>query len=331
MPPKPLKRDQPNTLTARELNALPSVPASYQLPTIGKVAGSRMPANVVYTIGGGLMPSLPADPDLPKALSVTTARLTKNHRLANGLTKRADVMARLMARGASANAAYRAAYGHQGDPVAVASCAVRITRSARFNSAVINYRAVLENEARQTAVGVQDFVKSRLVHEAQSARNDGARIRALELLGKTEGMFVDVKRTEKTIDQASLNKAKAELNQRLKDTLKRMAPALFLQLQAEQAGSSHDTGTDSGNPPPEIQETEPHPGRTPLSATGPIPSSVDTIPPEGYGISTPDAPDGSPSESTPLGSLITETPPIGSPHMLIPLGEHHREMSIDDL
>jgi len=264
------------------------------------------------------MPSLPADPDLPKALSVTTVKWTKNHKLANGLTKRADVMARLMARGASGSAAYRAAYGHTGDPIRVAHCAARIIRAARFRVAVDTYRAVLENEARQTAIGVQDFVKSRLVHEAQSARNDGARIRALELLGKTEGMFVDVKRTEKTIDQASLNKAKAELNQRLKDTLRRMAPALFLQLQADQASASHDTGTDSDNPPPEIQETEPHPGRTPLSATGPIPSYVDTIPP----VESP--------TSTPPGSHI-ESPPIGSPHMLIPLGEHHREMSIDDL
>lgn len=54
----------------------------------------------------------------------------------------------------------------------------------------------------------EEAILSRLEHEALTARTDGARVRALELLGKHLGMFTDrvvVKapdRTEEEIEQA---------------------------------------------------------------------------------------------------------------------------------
>lgn len=304
------------------------------------IPGATIPhAEVVYTVGGGLIPALPADPDLPRALTATTVHGGKNRRLANGLTRRADIMARLMARGAGTSAAYRAAYnGYDHDPIRVSDRANKITQHAAFSSVVSRYRATLEHEARQQAIGLGDFVKSRLVHEAQRARNDGARIRALELLGKTEGMFMDVRRTEKALSPKDLGALKSELNQRLRDHLLRVAPQLAA------IGLSQDTGTDTpstGDDGPQSSHGDPHRGAPPLNSSRDSPSSEDSIPGTQSRRSY-DPPVQPPIfQTTPHGSPNLEHPRVGSPSLSSPvdnsrvrviiLGAEHREMSINDL
>lgn len=57
-------------------------------------------------------------------------------------------------------------------------------------------RAVVEAEAQDSLDRVRvdrDWIIERLKLEAESAETDGARVRALELLGKEHGMFVEKK------------------------------------------------------------------------------------------------------------------------------------------
>lgn len=331
-------------LTTQQVKSLPVVPVRNQ----SRIAhGAMVPANIVYTSGGGLIPGLPADPDLAQALTVTTVRHMRNARLPNGLTRRADIMARLQARGASLSASYRAAYSsQQPDPIKVAAAAQRVARLPSYRAQVDNYRAVLEYEARQQVVGIEDFVKSRLVSEAQTARNDGARIRALELLGKTEGMFVDIKRTEKALSPKDLGTLKNELNQRLKDSLLRIAPQL-----AALQGLSHTAGTDI--PSGEILEPETHPGHTPLVEYWDPPTKKDTIPPTGSPVlehtgtpldgTHPERPRVGVSDGfSPPGAIMVAGHPgsglVGSIEppghglvRIVRLGSEHREMGLDDL
>lgn len=339
--------DASRFLTAYQVKNLPVISPQFR----GRIGQGEIPPNdVVYTIGGGLMPALPADPDLPRALSVAATGKLRNGKLPNGLTRRADVMARLMARGAGTSAAYRAAYNAmQSDPVDTARNAGRVAGVAGFRRVVSEYRMALEAESRQQAIGLGDFVKSRLVKEAQTARNDGARIRALELLGKTEGMFMDVKRTEKSLSAKDVTALKSELNQRLKEHLLRLAPQLVA------LGTSQDTGTDMAIQAPtgdEIAMADPHQGAAPLIASGSHPGSEDSIPPVQTPVFT-DPPIGSPDLEHPrVGSpgsqdgqgALSGLPPLGAseiasmvhqnasrPYLVVPLGEAHREMSMDDL
>lgn len=208
--------------------------------------GGTLPDKVVWSIGGGLIPFIPSDPALPASTPVLVKGKPTQAWMAKGLTPRADCMARLVARGVAISDAYRASYGHTGNPRVISVRANGISRTGRFASAVHGYRARLEEEAKQAVYGVQDFVMSRLVLESQTADSAAARIRATELLGKTEAMFTDVKRTERTLSKADAKSLKAQLEQRLMAALSRVSPAL-------RASLSHDTGTglspmDAGNP-----------------------------------------------------------------------------------
>lgn len=202
---------------------LPMLPPEY---SASPMPGEMLPNRVAYVIGGGLIPHMPADPETEAALlvQVTTPYSGK---LPNGLSPRADCMARLIARGVSGADAYRASFGKPGTPRSVVARSWSITRAERFRRAVLGYREMLARERLQTSYGIRDFVLSRLTLEAQTAPETSSRIRALELLGKTEALFTTVTRHENVIDPASLNALKAQLEQRLRSALTRLVPGLI--------------------------------------------------------------------------------------------------------
>lgn len=238
--------------------------------------GQAVPANIIYTSGNHLLPALPDDPDLARALTVrTTWKQGDRGKCPNGLTRRADVMARLMARGAGGTSAYRAAYNASGDLLRVNSRAERITRHPAFWPAVNRYRDVLSWEAKQQEVKTKDLVMSILVREAQHGDKSASRIKAAELLGKTEGMFVTVSRSEKTLAPSDLKSLKTQLEQRLMQALGRLNPHLTNGSQ----GSSLGHGTDITPQGDETASAGPHPGAPPLFVDGSHPGSVDrTLP-----------------------------------------------------
>ena len=64
----------------------------------------------------------------------------------------------------------------------------------------------------------EEYVLKRLASEAESAETDGSRVRALELLGKTVGMFTD--RVEVEQDESkSAAELERDLEKRLRDLL----------------------------------------------------------------------------------------------------------------
>lgn len=233
-------KSKPNRITKRRaLTSASEIPAPH-----GYADNRALPASVVYTLGGRLLAHIPVDPDIPAPI-LGSSSTGGQRRLANGLSPRADCMARLVARGVSGSDAYRAAYGEKGrDPRTIAARAVKIMGYPRMGTVCSDYRDRMEREQQQATVGMRDFVTGRLVHEAQTADNAPSRIRALELLGKTEAMFTDVRRTERAINPKDLEKLKNQLEQRLRAALVRLG-----------SGLSHDTGTalglvemENGNP-----------------------------------------------------------------------------------
>lgn len=286
------------------------------LPTAYLVEPQAMPGHVVYVPGGKLIPSLPLDPDLD---SFVTAELSKAPRgkAPNGLPLRRDIFARLVARGATGAAAYRAAFNATDSAKSDTARASMILLDPRVIRAIDGYKREARERREQSALGMQDFVRGGLVKEAQTAPEASARIRAYELLGKTEAMFTDVKRTEKALDQSSLQSLKTQLEQRLRLALHRLAPQLVVERQDQ------DTGSDMPLSAPTADETAdggPHPGVPPLVAGGDPPEEL---------IVTPSYPSviSSPSYPTPLDPQGS----IGSHGVYVQYGEAHREMTEDDL
>lgn len=242
--------------------------------------GSKAPkepmgaADIVYLAGGTLMPRVPLDLDIPPP--VISGETRTGRTLANGLTPRADAMARLVARGATLSDAYRAAYQARPDiaPEQVTYAAHRITNKPVWRDAVGLYRRGMEEKRAQAVVNMRDFVLGRLTLEAQTAGESSSRIRALELLGKTEALFTDVRRTERSISPKDLEALKSQLYQRLSTAIGRFNPSLSLGM-----------GTANG-PPSAVEEEkglrEPHPPGSPLES--------ERDPPQNF-IVTPGKPD----------------------------------------
>lgn len=246
------------TIENFDTRKLPMLPPEYQARA--PQSGDVLPDTVVYIVGGGLAPAIPNDPDQVRAVVVSTP-MTRC-RLANGLTPRSDCMARLMARGVSGADAYRAAYNAPAGLVVASKRASVIAGSDRFKSILLGYRQSLAKGRQQSAFNVRDFVLSRLTLEAQNAPNAASRIRALELLGKSEAMFASVNRVEKTIDPASLASLKAQLEQRLRGALSRLDPS-----NGSSLGPMNERSfiVDEGN----TDSPEPHPSGSPLIGLGP--------------------------------------------------------------
>ena len=226
------------------------------------------------------MPKVPMDLDIPPV--TISGEIRTGRTLANGLTPRADAMARLVARGATLSDAYRAAYQTKSDltPEQATYAAYRITHKPVWSSAIGLYREEMERKRSQAVVNMRDFVLGRLTLEAQTAGESSSRIRALELLGKTEALFTDVRRTERSINPKDLEALKTQLYQRLSTALGRYNPALSL-------------GMGTANSPPsapaeEKGSREPHPPGSPLESERDPPQNFIVTPP--YEPQHPDSP-----------------------------------------
>ena len=267
------------------------------------------PAEIVYLPGGTLMPRVPLDLDIPPAQISGETRTGRT--LANGLTPRADAMARLVARGATLSDAYRAAYQARPDiaPEQVTYAAHRITNKTVWRDAIGQYRGEMERKRAQAVVNMRDFVLGRLTLEAQTAGESSSRIRALELLGKTEALFTDVRRTERSISPKDLEALKSQLYQRLSTALGRFSPSLSLGM-----------GTANG-PPSAVEEEkgsrEPHPPGEPLAGERDPPQNFIVTPPyepqPQASVPTPWATSISPNETNDLPGEVFSGNPQPSP------------------
>lgn len=256
-----------------------------QLPIIHTDNPQGLPPVYAYRIGQGMVAPLPANPDHDPPKVVVLPKAGQARKTTNGLTARADAMARWVAHGASIADAMRMAYRSKKTGSALTAQAGRVARNPKWRAALALYVERIQEERRQATVGMRDFVTLRLAHEAQTAKTDAARVASLRLLGMTEGMFTTVHKRETTLDPKQLDQLKAKLDQRLRETLARLGgaavPVHGPDPEAIEAEILPPEGYSSGDPlvasgshatmPDTIVGTQSPHSPAPLPGLGPLP------------------------------------------------------------
>lgn len=135
---------------------------------------------------------------------------------ATGLTAKQEAFVRaVVLDGLNFTAAYRVS--HCADDMAPATVwakASALAKADKVRVRILELQAEMERRTYDDAERMRTLVIERLWAEALNARQDGARVRAVELLGKTIGMFKD--RQEITaVDARSADEIAGELIARL--------------------------------------------------------------------------------------------------------------------
>ena len=131
------------------------------------------------------------------------------------LTAKQEAFAKQVAKGAVLSDAYRDCYSAEGmRDSTIWSEACKLAQNPKVSTRVKAIQAEMEEDRRTIARRREEFVLKRLAEEAEQAETDGARVRALELLGKTVSMFTDrIEQTDTT--ERSASDIEADLRRRL--------------------------------------------------------------------------------------------------------------------
>ena len=118
------------------------------------------------------------------------------------LTAKQQKFATAIADGSDQTSAYRLAYDAQNmSPMAVWVESSRLKRNPKVALKLEELNAEAEVVRQGLLLSREEAILARLEHEALTAKTDSARIRALELLGKAAGLFVErveVERVERS-------------------------------------------------------------------------------------------------------------------------------------
>ena len=137
------------------------------------------------------------------------------------LTAKQESFAQKVAAGAILSDAYRESYAAENmADKTVWSEACRLAQNPKVATRVRAIQADLEADHRTRAARREEFVLKQLQDEATGAETDGARVRALELLGKTVGLFTDKVEIEQDNDKTAAE-LEADLERRLSALLGR--------------------------------------------------------------------------------------------------------------
>ena len=121
------------------------------------------------------------------------------------LTARQERFAQLITAGETQAEAYRQAYDVTGmQDATVWSEASKLIRHPQVAPRVEVLKAEKDHIRRSLVLDREEAILAQLQHEAFTAKTDGARIRALELLGRHAGMFaerVEVEQVERSVSQ----------------------------------------------------------------------------------------------------------------------------------
>ena len=110
--------------------------------------------------------------------------------LNNFLTNRQKQFVEEVVDGMSATAAYRASYNTgQMSPKTIWEASSRLSKHPKVVARLDELRAEKEAQERMLRLSYGDFVINELQKLALNAKSDRVRIKALELLGKTVGLF----------------------------------------------------------------------------------------------------------------------------------------------
>ena len=134
---------------------------------------------------------------------------------ADRLTAKQEAFAQKVARGAVLSDAYRECYAaeNMADKTVWAE-ACRLASNHKVTARVKAIQAEIEADQRTRRARREEYVLKRLQEEAEGAETDGARVRALELLGKSCGVFADRIEIEQDGDKTAAE-LEADLEKRL--------------------------------------------------------------------------------------------------------------------
>ena len=121
------------------------------------------------------------------------------------LTAKQEKFAQLISAGKTQAEAYRQAYDVSGmQDATVWNEASKLVRNPQVTTRLEVLRAENDCIRRSLVLDHEEAILAQLQHEAFTAKTDGARIRALELLGRHAGMFterVEVEQVERSVSQ----------------------------------------------------------------------------------------------------------------------------------
>jgi len=134
------------------------------------------------------------------------------------LTGKQEAFAKLVASGSMLSDAYRECYSADNMKSSTLwSEACRLAQNPKVSARIKDIQADMEADRRTIERRREEWVLKRLSEEADQADNASSRIRALELVGKTVGMFTD------RIEQAETSERSAsEIEKDLKARLDRL-------------------------------------------------------------------------------------------------------------
>lgn len=137
----------------------------------------------------------------------------------NGLTAKQEAFAIAIFEGANFSDAYRQAYDAENMlPASVHRQAYELATNVKVTARLDELHRDREQQRRMQSLSRSDLVLKRLTEIALSDDvQDGARVRALELLGKSVALFTDRVETEDTTDRTA-----DEIERDLKDKLARL-------------------------------------------------------------------------------------------------------------
>jgi hypothetical protein len=108
------------------------------------------------------------------------------------LTGKQEAFAKLVASGSMLSDAYRECYAADNMKSSTLwSEACRLAQNPKVSARIKDIQADMEADRRTIERRREEWVLKRLSEEADQADNASSRIRALELVGKTVGMFTD--------------------------------------------------------------------------------------------------------------------------------------------
>ena len=137
------------------------------------------------------------------------------------LTAKQESFAQKVAAGSILSDAYRESYAAENmADKTVWSEACRLAQNPKVATRIKAIQDENEQSRRVIALRREEYVLKRLQEEAEQAETDGSRVRALELLGKTVGLFTDKVEIEQDTDKTAAE-LEADLERRLSALLGR--------------------------------------------------------------------------------------------------------------
>ena len=136
--------------------------------------------------------------------------------LPNGLTEKQEAFCMGVFSGLSFSDAYREAYDAENmKPATIHRQAHELVINSKITARLDQLHRDREQQQRMQSLSRSDFVLKRLQDEAMNSDNsDGARVRALELLGKSVALFTDKVETEDKTERDAAT-IKSELQAKL--------------------------------------------------------------------------------------------------------------------